>query len=1112
MVATKPPQTHAAQQGRRSTAAKVLDGLVMAGVLGLLVFPVLARLAAGTLPIAPAPASRLPGLASERGRGAPRDLPVGRTTAATPAGPRDLEADATALLGRRAGKRLIAIVGMRSHDVVEDAVGGTLGFAPYPYRYRPLQRILPARLAASQAERATDLAARLILLSLPHGATFGGATYPNAAPAAFALLDLARAHGACAPQLDLLLIVAADDQPRDDVVAAEGGRAERTCPGEVTPGWMLGEYQSQRALLASTPVLPTDPVDERRLVPRPFATFRALERRFPGSAAAWSGEADADVRLAYQLPPDQPFRARRLYAAALARYQRAARLGPEPGLEAGMARALAGLGRPADAVAAQRRASRGARASAPTLAPLVEYLETAHRFAEAAGVAARLPSLPLAPANGTALYPYVPAGTADHPLQKEDAFGPISLGNARLTPLTVSLQPAPGGADASVQDYSFIPAFRPLDGVTGSNRWCPDWSRRRDLILAGRPREALVGFPQDFTDLRPNGYSNCTPPDGPQELAGIADLELGDVAAARKTDGLDALEYAREDLWRWAGDLPRAERAAREWVRLAPGGAGPRVALGEIEFLRRRFDAAAADFGASARAARDEVGVWTANEAEALLKRGTALAAAGRPSEGLATLVAADDTASRAYGLQRRQKVPDEQALAQLAWLSYFARVQAGDAQREGGALRAAADSYAAAREREPELITAKAPFRSAHLDNNDAIVELALGRLPEGEAAALRATAGDPSNPAFLMTRGFADERAGHHVAAIGFDRAALAADPTAYPAANDLGVLLARRGDDQGAVDALRRAVGANRRYALGWFNLGVVLGGMGPLHFAAAQGALARAIALDASLRDRKRELTIDERTYRTGLDISKPLPRGWSFAASQRNAPARTAGFAAVLLLALGLGRTFVSSGNGRAAAEKWLDPLARSTLRIRALPGTWPLAVGVVATVVVFAWPLARHPGGGVTAAACLLLGLLALIGVVMRSRVAVARRAGVADSAQSTWPPGVVFGLGATAAGLPWAPLPVVRSRDSTASVHWAAPAALGVIGLALTGLSAWLDVPLTRGLAVAALVMAASLLTPVKPLDGAAVSAAGARSAILAGLGLAALLLLGLL
>ena len=70
---------------------------------------------------------------------------------------------------------------------------------------------------------------------------------------------------------------------------------------------------------------------------------------------------------------------------------------------------------------------------------------------------------------------------------------------------------------------------------------------------------------------------------------------------------------------------------------------------------------------------------------------------------------------------------------------------------------------------------------------------------------------------------------------------------------------------------------------------------------------------------------------------------------------------------------------------------------------------------------------------------------------------------------------------------------------------------ALAIVALPLVVLTAWSDVPLARSLAAAALVMAASLLTPVKPVDGGAIAAAGGTAAGLAGIGLAVLLVLGL-
>ena len=167
------------------------------------------------------------------------------------------------------------------------------------------------------------------------------------------------------------------------------------------------------------------------------------------------------------------------------------------------------------------------------------------------------------------------------------------------------------------------------------------------------------------------------------------------------------------------------------------------------------------------------------------------------------------------------------------------------------------------------------------------------------------------------------------------------------------------------------------------------------------------------------------------------------------------------------------------------------------------------AVALVATLAVLLYPLARDPGGGLTAALAGSAALALLVVVVVRVRAATARRHGDA-AAQESWPPGVVFGAGTAIAGFTWAPLPVLR-EGANARVHWAAPVALAAVAIPLVIFTAWLDVPLARAVATAALVMAASLLTPIKPVDGGAIAAAGGTAAGLTGLGLAALLALGL-
>jgi len=1087
------PARHAGRRGRA-----VVDVLLVAGIAALLALPVLATIAADRLPLDAPPA--LAPLPADARPAALRDLPAGLRPG-PPAALEDLRPAATALLGERAGERLL--------ELARTGTSGPPRRGVYPYTYptlEPLLASLPATLTPAQVEAATDLGARLIALDPAFFAT----TPLWATPAAYALLDRARRGGACEPALDVLLLVAANVSPVDRIVAQEAERAWRACRGDPTPGWLLGQYQSTMGLPENYHGRPADQ--------RPaLATFDRLVREHPGSAAAWAGQADVLLRAAAGTPAQSPWVARHRYERALAGYRRAARLSPGAELDLGVARALAGLGRADEAVAVQRDAVAALPSLPLAQAQLLVYLEQAKGFGDAAVAAERLLMLAGNHPTGPDLFPRIPTGAN---FRHWDLLGPLSLGAGRLAPLSVSFFPryTNVAAPATLENLAFIPVFRDSRGVTGSDRWCADWSRRRALILSGRPAEALAAFPKAFTAVDDDA-GTCAEGAEPV-IAGIASLEAGDgpAAAARlasaefisRDAALRTLHDERQNLLRWAGDLEHAERAAREWVASAPSAALPMLRLAEIEFLRGRHADAARDFGAAARRARERRRPNQALTARALLDRGAALRADGRHDEAVAALREADDLASRVAAAVPPYLIATDAELEagkQATTTSYHARVQLAETAREDGSLPAAAEAYDAARERVPKLDGVGAHVEQ--LENNAAVVDVALGRADSGLAAARRALRVDRENPALLMTAGFAAERAGVPAEAIRYNRAALAADATAFPAANDLGVLLARAGRDDEAVVALRRAVGAEPSYALGWFNLGVVLAGMGPAHLLSSQGALARAFALDSGLRDREREPTIDAKTYRTGLDVSRPLPPEWSFAASQRQAPAKTVGLAALLMAAFALSRALAARGSGRALAETWLSPLDRATGRLGFLRRLAHPAVAIAATLLVFLAPLARDPGGGVTAAIAGALGLCVLLGVALRGRSLVARGEREPQP-QRTWPPGLAFALGGAAAGVSWAPLPVLGDK-ARPRLHWAAPVALAVVALPLVIATAWSDIPLTRSLAAAGLIMAASLLTPVKPVDGGALAAAGGTAAGLTGIALAVLLVLGL-
>jgi cellulose synthase operon protein C len=134
-----------------------------------------------------------------------------------------------------------------------------------------------------------------------------------------------------------------------------------------------------------------------------------------------------------------------------------------------------------------------------------------------------------------------------------------------------------------------------------------------------------------------------------------------------------------------------------------------------------------------------------------------------------------------------------------------------------------------------------------------------------------------------------------------------------------------------------------------------------------------------------------------------------------------------------------------------------------------------------------------------------------LITIVMRVRVLAAREAGVALE-QRSWGPAVGFGVVTGAFGVPWAPLPVARTDRPATAVHWLGPVLLAGTALVLLLLAAWLRVPVTREVGGAALVMAASMLVPIDPLDRAAVAKGTGTAVTLAVLGTGTLLLVGLI
>jgi tetratricopeptide (TPR) repeat protein len=1094
---------------REGIGLRWFDVVLVAAVATMLVFPLACRLAADGQPSTPEPQTRLAAFVAHR---SPRGIDaIPAFVALTRAQVRSIVGGGPAAEVREIQTLSRQLFGHRVGDLLVHAAERAGSAVP---RLRGLPD--------GELGLENDLAGLLIIAGAEYTVRgHASAVDGNAGLVALTLLRQATRARACAPRLNLAFLLSADAYgQRDQDVAAQYAAAGELCPGDPTPLWALAQYRSELAT-------PDDPGS----IALALETSHRLQRAFPGVGAAWATEADTEMRVGYALQVAQPFAARRRYGLALALYQRAATLAPGPDIWAGLARARAALGQPAAAVAEQERAVAAAPGSAALQARLLDYLQRAHRFATAAVVAMRFASVHRWP-DGEQLYA-VPAGTNEE--SEEDAGDPLSTGAVGAAPIDIAIGSHPTTAPGIVvTDLGFLPAFRPMQGIDGRARWCPGWLRRVDLLLSSRPAAALEGFSTAIVDLRQPRVGPglaATVPDcqaaslllgdpsdidphalthgGPGLLAAVAELELGHMAAARRwaaTAGasLADVEDLRQNLWRYAGDLGHAASAAAQWSEALPNDELAILREGEIAFLRGRYDDAAQEFAVAAGRAALHHGSPSQDEAQALLDRGAALVHAGRRAAGISALT----DAGREADFSRASS-------PWAAFISLYAAEQTGDSLLTTPQVSDATDAYAVAADAAAQIGGAQLgpqfAVRLEALDNNRAVAEVRAGDPGAAAILAARAVRLDPGNPIFWSTLGWARQHLHDPVGAIADYRAALARDPSAYPVGNDLGVLLMQRGDNGRAAAVLRHAVGANHEYATGWFNLGVALSRLGPSHLLAAQGSFARARELDASLGSRAPQPLFDDVLYSAHLDLSRPVPADWRFAQTQKKTPLAAAGVSALVLLMVGLTRSLLPRAVP-GGAQRWIGMIETLDKRTKRVPGLHAPVVAIIATVGFLLWPLRSGPTAGWMSTLAFVAGLLTLSAVVIRVRQITAQHEQLRMH-QETWPPNLAFGLVTTLVGFGWAPLPVVKSRSKAIVVHWAGPVAVALLALALLLLAAWLQVPLTRSLGAAGLVMAASLLTPVTPLDGASIgeTVAGAVPAV-AVLGTSVLVVAGVL
>jgi tetratricopeptide (TPR) repeat protein len=335
----------------------------------------------------------------------------------------------------------------------------------------------------------------------------------------------------------------------------------------------------------------------------------------------------------------------------------------------------------------------------------------------------------------------------------------------------------------------------------------------------------------------------------------------------------------------------------------------------------------------------------------------------------------------------------------------------------------------------------------------------------PNGSTAAGPATTEEPSTRADL----------------IAIYQASLDLDPTLFSSWNNMGVLLAQEGEVGQAKEAFEQAIAVMPDYAWAWHNLGVVEAGQfGLTHFLRSQGALGIANNLNTSFKNADPVLTFDDNVYQSGLDVSKAIPPDWRLANTVRTTPSLlTIGLVIIIVLrvAWDLGKDWIA-GTGAAKA---MSSLRTSRHWPRWLTGRIHPMMTALVSLAALVWltgPAGLGETIAVVASAGALLGLHTVIPHILSDTPA--------SDHTSSLPASVVtavlapFGLGFA----PPAPLAGVNDQAPT-KVRWAGPISLAAMSVVFAGLAIATGVPITRALAMGALLVLSSALVPVHPLDG---------------------------
>ena len=959
----------------------------------------------------------------------------------------------------------------------------------YPYEYGPHDRLirgaLHPNLNAADRRAAVDAATLTVVLAV-HASVDEPDQY--AATIGYSLLRAVRKSGnTCDVQINIAYLVAIGSAPNLDNVRLEVQRAEKLCPDDPTPPWLWAKFLStQETVIGEDREVSGAPAEYRRLAEAAFADLRT---RFADLPMGYAGAADLYLDWADSAEGvgGKPFQVRAWRQRAAELYAQARQRSDDPRLTAGHARVLSDLQQHDAAVDLINQAATHDPGDATIGVLRSTILGSAGRHGEAAAA--------------------IVAETLQQPWWGgREPLGAISLpdyyASEEYPQLIVSDQNwAPcvcGGG--SVDDISFVPRSRGFRADPS----CRSLVAMEEWLLAGQPDRVYQLIAKSRgTDLPEHCSYRTDESDGTAEMTALAHLATGSWSDFESVvvRGADSDEHVHErrtnlldawqDLLRSAGQLDAARIAATAWSEREPESGLAKQRLGEVNYLLGNLDDAADQFSsASKQCARQAIadpydsdffGIsWSECAIWALVQRAGTLQRLDRHDNAEQVLrKAADDAAKPQVRDAGTPNVTDYLAMhthSQLGILEMRRQHWAAAAKRFRKAIRIGQTHDRNIDGPDGPISGQKRMLQGAQ-ENNLALAYVKLGRAEKAIPIAIKAHLRDPASPIFLDTVAFALHAAGRTNQAIPHYREALMVDSTSYVSANNLAVLLADGGNQAEAREVLEMAVRANPDYALGWHNLGILWGHeRSPAGYLRSQGAFGRAALLDPGLRGADPTLRVDRLIYETGVDISRPIPPGWTYAATASPPRTRwTATLIALLLLRIGYGLVAHLVGDRLSGRILAAEPGVRPAWWRRSLPAV--LAGGLAALILVGRGPLLEPNAANLI----LAVTMITLVAAPIAIRWWSTQRA-----KQYSTPLVMAAGVVGAAVGLAFAPFPSVRGPRLLPFAYLIVPVVLLAIGAVSVVSVLITGVPLARMSALACLTLLSSIFVAIPPMDGA--------------------------